>query len=118
MRIGIDASFISFPGVGRYISCLIKGFQSLNLDDQFFMYGLGQDRLQLEQLVNHNIFLKELNFKPLSIFSQIEWNRILIRDDIEIFHAAHYVHPLWLPKKIKLVITLHDAVYLDFLLPE
>jgi len=114
MHIGIDASFLHFAGVGRYIQCLLLGLDALKLDDRIYVYVQANRRVELECLELENVILRDVEFESQSLFSQIKWRKLLERDKINIFHAPHYVHPLWLPQNIKLVITLHDAVYFRF----
>ena len=114
MRIGIDASFIHFAGVGRYIRCLFWGFKALNLDDLFYVYIRPENRHYIETIGLNNLKIRDIEFEPQFPVSQYHWKYLLERDNIEIFHAPHYVHPLWRPKQTKLIITLHDAVYYRF----
>jgi glycosyltransferase involved in cell wall biosynthesis len=114
MRIGIDASFIHFAGVGRYIRCLLWGFKSLHLDDLFYVYVQPGNRHYIEIMGLSNLRVCDIHFEPQSPVAQCQWKYLLERDDLEIFHAPHYVHPLWRPKQTKLVISLHDAVYYRF----
>jgi glycosyltransferase involved in cell wall biosynthesis len=114
MHIGIDASFLHFPGVGRHIQCLLLGLDALKLDDQILVYVQANRRQQLERLGLRNVGIRNVNFEPQSLSAQFQWRRLLKEDGIDIFHATHYVHPLWLPHNTKLVITIHDAVYFRF----
>jgi len=95
MRIAIDCRWI-FPklsGIGQHTVSLIRGLSSV-------------DR------VNTYLFLKE-PLVPYGIFSlknQFRLSRLLKKLDVDVYHSTNFMIPVFMSKKIKVIITIHDLI--------
>jgi glycosyltransferase involved in cell wall biosynthesis len=95
MRIAIDCRWI-FPklsGIGQHTVSLIRGLSSV-------------DR------TNTYLFLKE-PLVPYGIFSlrnQFRLSRMLRKLDVDVYHSTNFMIPVFMSRKIKVVITIHDLI--------
>jgi len=113
MRIGFDARMIDHPGIGRYISNLLKAMLELNSKHEFFLFG------SKAKLSAFNLRLSAENF--------IEWNPPVYslqeqvapyeKYNIDIVHVPNFNVPFNIGKGRgtgKLVVTIHDLIYTKF----
>lgn len=99
MRIAIDCRWI-FPkisGIGKYTENLVRGLSEIDHH-------------------NHYLFLKDplVPYTLFSLANQIRFPRLLKRLDVDIYHSANFMIPLFIPRNIKVVITIHDLIPLKF----
>ncbi len=103
MKIGFDARMISHPGIGRYIKNIIAAMLELDRADSFSLFGKPEELgdFPLGQIIPYqeNIYtLKELFLNPFGKYN------------LDILHIPHFNAPLKKPSK--LVVTIHDLIYL------
>ncbi|MGB1018746.1 MAG: glycosyltransferase family 4 protein [Chitinophagales bacterium] len=118
MKIGIDAKriFLNKTGLGSYGRNLINGFNKLNIEDDFFLYGTGKSRLidfsHLKE--NFKIFISKARVKAFWRSYAILDN--LKKDEVEIYHGISNELPFSLKKqkKIKKIVDIHDLLFLRF----
>lgn len=95
MRIAIDCRWI-FPklsGIGRYTDNLMKGLTKVDRSNTYLFLK--------EPLVPYGLF---------SLANQIRLPRLLRRLDVDIYHSTNFMIPLFMGRRIKVVITIHDLI--------
>jgi len=108
MRIGFDARMIDHPGIGRYISNLLNAMLKLNTGHEFVLFGnpsklqVAGFRFQVE-IVQWSAPVYSLKEQMLQPFS---------KHNLDILHCPHFNIPYFY--KGKLVVTIHDLIYLIF----
>ena len=111
MRIGFDARMIDHPGIGRYIRNLLSAMLEINTDHTFFIYG---DKRNL--LTTYNLQLTTANVidwtPPIYGLKELISNPFK-EDKLDLLHIPHFNVPLNIGNT-KLVITIHDLIYLKF----
>lgn len=100
MRVAIDCRWI-FPkisGIGKYTENLINGLKKNNSN-------------------SNCIFLQAplVTYSPFSLKNQIFLPRLLNKLGVDLYHSSNFMISLFIPKKIKVVITIHDLI--PFLFP-
>ena len=114
-RIAIDARKIHDFGIGTYIYNIVHGLAEIDSENQYFLLVGPQGESAFGPLPDN--FTVQVENSPLySVreFFQMSW--CLRRLKIDLYHASHYVLPLWVPGKT--VVTIHDIIHLlypDFL---
>jgi glycosyltransferase involved in cell wall biosynthesis len=119
MKIGIDIRVIGKKRTGdeSYFFGLAKGLAELDKKNEYFLF-TDCDPEKDGELGGEIEKLKlSANFKIIFINSpsRFWWNfwalpKYLRKNPIDIFHTQ-YIAPFWLPKKIKLVLTIHDISF-------
>lgn len=107
IRVGIDARLIHFPGIGRYIRCLIKGLSIYPQEVEPVIYL--PPKLPIPE---PGLEMRQIHIQPFSLIEQLLWPVFIKRDRLDIFHAPHYVFPIFAP--CRLVVTVHDMVYFRY----
>lgn len=121
MRIGIDARFAvhNRRGIGNYTLNLIRYLASIDKTNEYFLYVDGTDR--------EGVLPKQRNFKIIELHpsNYLVWEQVCLprrisKDSIDVLHSTGNTAPLFIDSKIKLVVTIHDVMYLkDYsLLPQ
>jgi glycosyltransferase involved in cell wall biosynthesis len=113
MLIGIDARFAVHKrrGIGKYTLRLIRQLAEMDNRNEYIMY---IDREDAE-----NVLPKQNNFKAKKILppNYLVWEQILLprqakKDRVQILHCTGNTAPTYLDKKIKLILTILDVMYL------
>ena len=101
MRIAIDCRWIykKLSGIGRHTDNLVKGVTALDKNNHYI--------LLREPLVPYGIF---------TLSNQLKLQGVLKKLDVDVYHSTNFMIPLFLDKKIKVVITIHDLI--PWLYPE
>ena len=113
MKIGIDARFAlrNRRGIGNYTLKLLQCLAQVDKLNEYVFYGdtddLGnvlpkQDNVKLFKLRSLNYFLWE----QLSLPLQAD------RDGLDILHCTGNTAPIWSVGKYKLIVTVHDVMYM------
>jgi glycosyltransferase involved in cell wall biosynthesis len=113
MKIGIDARFAvgKRRGIGNYTLKLIQNLALMDSENQYLLY------------VDHDDFEgvlpKKTNFKvnKISPSNYLLWEQIALplqarRDSLDILHCTGNTAPILIDKRIRLVSTIHDVMYL------
>lgn len=113
MLIGIDARFAVHKrrGIGKYTLRLIRQLAEMDNRNEYIMY---IDREDAE-----NVLPKQNNFKAKKILppNYLVWEQVLLprqakKDRVQILHCTGNTAPTYLDKKIKLILTILDVMYL------
>jgi glycosyltransferase involved in cell wall biosynthesis len=112
MRIGIDAHFASYElrGIGKYVVQLVSGLVTANEGDEYVVYG---DPQMFPQLTDRtNVTFRDPGRLPYPVWEQLVLPRWVRQDGLELLHCPANTAPVDLPRHVKLVITIHDVMFL------
>jgi len=111
MKIGIDAHLVAYRrGMGNYVFNLIRWLPTISDNHEYVVYVRQRD----VEAVPH---MDGLTLRPLPAAPVPLWEHVLLplaaaRDRLDILHAPANTGPLYLPRSIALVVTIHDVMYL------
>ncbi|MDA0345441.1 MAG: glycosyltransferase family 1 protein [Proteobacteria bacterium] len=114
MRIGIDSRFVTrqpLRGIGNYSLNLIKELVSLDSTTEFFLYIADPDVDNLLP-VAPNVTVRLISPSLYPIWEQICLPYVAARDNLDVLHCMGMTGPLLLSAKIKLVVSLHDVMFM------
>lgn len=114
MRIGIDSRFVTrqpLRGIGNYSLNLIKELVSLDSTIEFFLYIADPDVDNLLP-VAPNVTVRLISPSLYPIWEQICLPYVAARDNLDVLHCMGMTGPLLLSAKIKLVVSLHDVIFM------
>jgi glycosyltransferase involved in cell wall biosynthesis len=114
MRIGIDARFaLRHPrrGIGTYSYHLLTSLVPL---DQSVNYVIYTDRADADGVLpsSSNVQIRRLWPSAYPLWEQVAFPLALQRDELDLLHTLGNTSPFWLPTRTRLVITLHDVMFL------
>jgi len=113
MRIGIDARFAvhNRRGIGNYTLGLISHLAELDHENEYLLYVDSDDH-------DHVLSTRE-NFRARKIgrANYAGWEQLLLparakEDRIDVLHCTGNTAPILLDRRIRLVVTIHDMMYL------
>lgn len=108
-RIAIDARKIRDFGIGTYVRNLILELAEADTDNRYFLLVGPDDVDALPDLPEHfEAVVQRAPVYSLRELYALSWQ--LLRLKIDLYHATHYVLPLWVP--CKAVVTIHDIIHL------
>jgi len=113
IRIGLDARFALAErrGIGNYSLELFKALAAANRDFELVFYSDREDAEGiLTGLPNSRVRVVGPGFYPL--WEQVILPWALRRDGIRLFHAVGNTAPIFMPKGVRLVITICDVMYM------
>ncbi|MEM8996829.1 MAG: glycosyltransferase family 1 protein [Acidobacteriota bacterium] len=108
-RIAIDARKIRDFGIGTYIRNLVRELAEIDRDNHYLLITGPQGADALENLPD-NFEIVIHGAKVYSIRELVSLSWLLLRLRVDLYHATHYVLPLWVPSKS--VVTIHDIIHL------
>ncbi|MFA6193389.1 MAG: glycosyltransferase family 1 protein [Parcubacteria group bacterium] len=122
MKIGIDIRLIGKKRTGdeAVFFNLVKNLAEIDSGNQYFLFS-DRDPKKDADLAGE---IKKLNLKDnfkiifLNSLNRFCWNlwtlsNYLRKNGVDVFHTQ-YIAPFWLPKKVKLVLTIHDISFSFF----
>jgi glycosyltransferase involved in cell wall biosynthesis len=113
MKIAIDARFAvhNRRGIGNYTLKLINNLAKTDFRNEYILYTDRDD--------NDHVLPQGDNFKikKLSPANYFVWEQIILpiqakKDSVEILHCTGNTAPIFLDKRIRLVSTIHDVMFL------
>jgi glycosyltransferase involved in cell wall biosynthesis len=116
IKIAWDVSIaLSFPrGMGIYIINILKYMSEFDKENIYYLYSNIPDL--------NNIFPKQenFNFRLLNSKNYLHYEQVVLpiackKDEVNILHSPSITSPIFLSKKIKRIITLHDVMFLQSL---
>jgi len=119
MRIGIDIRLISKKRTGdeTVFFNLVKNLAEIKSNNQYFLFTDRNPEKNRELKAEIDKLKLTDNFRVIFINSpsRFWWNlwalpNYLKKNPVDIFHTQ-YIAPFWLPKKMKLVLTIHDISF-------
>lgn len=109
MKIGIDCRLWGETGVGRYIRNLIKELQIIDKKNKYTLFVLSKDWDEiLKQVQNDNVRVVEADIRWHSISEQLEFPRILNKENLDLMHFPYFSVPIFYKKPF--VVTIHDLI--------
>lgn len=112
MRIGIDASFAAFEwrGVGKYVVHLVNGLVRADTENTYIIYG---PRTAFPSISGRkNAVLLDFTHLPFPLWEQAVLPLRVLWDGLDILHCPVNTAPLFLSHKVRLVVSIHDVMYL------
>jgi glycosyltransferase involved in cell wall biosynthesis len=112
MRIGIDAHFASYElrGIGKYVLQLVSRTIQTDQSNEYVVYG--DPRMFLEAKGCGKVRFRNPGALPYPIWEQLVLPLWAHQDRLEVLHCPANTAPVIIPRNIKLVITVHDVMYL------
>jgi glycosyltransferase involved in cell wall biosynthesis len=111
--IGIDARFAlgKRRGIGNYVLKLVQNLAEIDTHNQYVLYTDCDDK--------EGVLPKRSNFRErkISPSNYLVWEQIALparakRDGIQVLHCTGNTAPLFLDRRIKLISSIHDVMYL------
>lgn len=115
MRIGIDARFITrLPrrGIGTYSLNLVSNLVSTFPNHEFFLYIYHCDNEKLFKL-NNNVHIRKIPVPTYFFWEQVGLPIAAFRDKLDMLHCLGNTAPIFLPKCIPLILTVHDVMFMQ-----
>lgn len=109
IRIGVDCHNLEGQrtGVGRYLFNLLREWKS-ETKTEFFLYFKNEIPEDVRGFTPH---ITNLNSKSNALFKHWLLPRAAARDKIDVLFCPDYVLPIYLARRIKTALTIHDVVY-------
>ncbi len=113
MRIGIDARFAvrNRRGIGNYTLKLIQELAGIDFQNEYVLY--------IDHPDHDGVLPQKTNFKVkrLSPSNYLIWEQVVLpiqtkMDAIDLLHCTGNTAPIWIDKRIKLVSSIMDVMYL------
>lgn len=109
-RIGIDARFFSEAGIGRYIRNLLTNLESLDKNNEYFVFLLDKNFEKVNLGKNFNKV--KADFKWYGVSEQTKFLKLLNSYKLDLVHFPHFNIPVFY--KGKFVVTIHDLIHQNF----
>lgn len=111
MKIGIDYSLATSTnrGMGRYIKEMVNALIKLPSNNQYILY----THLPISIVLPINFKERRLPISNLIIGEQWFLPHMAKKDKIDILWSPGNTFPLYLSKNIKLVVTIHDLIFMS-----
>ncbi|HWZ15279.1 MAG TPA: glycosyltransferase family 1 protein [Mucilaginibacter sp.] len=112
LTIGIDARFLSKRrGIGNYIKNLLEELAKTTSQHKFILYA--DSKAVINAVPDDPRFnLKIIPFKLYPVWEQVILPFYVWADKLDILHCPGNSAPIVLPKRTKLVVTIHDVMYM------
>ncbi|GAC1304808.1 MAG: glycosyltransferase family 1 protein [Mucilaginibacter sp.] len=112
LTIGIDARFLAKRrGIGNYIKNLLEELAKTTSPHKFILYADSKAVINAVP-ADPRFSLKIIPFKLYPIWEQLILPFHVWADKLDILHCPGNSAPIVLPKKTKLIITIHDVMYM------
>ena len=113
MKIGIDSRFAVHRrrGIGNYTLKLIQYIAKIDGKNDYILY---TDREDIDHVLPQT---KNFKIKELRPSNYLVWEQIMLpfqaaRDAVQILHCTGNTAPLLIDRRIKVIATVHDVMYL------
>ncbi len=112
MRIGIDAHFASYElrGIGKYVLQLVSRLIQTDDSNEYVIYG--DPRMFAQPKARRQVRFRDPGALPYPLWEQLVLPLWAHQDRLEVLHCLANTAPIAVPKHIKLVITIHDVMFL------
>ena len=109
MKIGIDCRLWDETGVGRYIRNLVRQLQYIDNKNEYVLFVLSKDYETLKsEIKNPKWTIEEADIRWHSIAEQLEFPRILNRENLDLVHFPYFSVPIFYKRPF--VVTIHDLI--------
>jgi glycosyltransferase involved in cell wall biosynthesis len=116
MQIGVDARPLSYDltGIGVYLKHLLAALQKIDDQNHYFLFSNGLIDLTLDNRKWSKIEGGSTRRLLSTPWMQLRGTVIAAEKGINLFWSPRHHLPLFLPSRIKTVITIHDITHLLF----
>jgi len=117
MIIGIDARPLSYPqltGIGVYLNSLLQAIQELDQENQYYLISNGAIHFEVVNPRWKKLEGRLPQRKIGTLWMQVFVPRLASTLKLDLFWGPRHQLPLFMPKEIKTVLTVHDIVHLLF----
>jgi glycosyltransferase involved in cell wall biosynthesis len=117
LNIAVDARVLAHPycGIGRYTTSLVREFASQQSPHRFFLYSHQPFQLDFTLPEHWKVRTGTVHRSGLSAaFAQLFYPVWAVRDAIDVFWSPVSQLPVFLPPRIRKVLTVHDMVWKRF----
>ncbi|MDA1284711.1 MAG: glycosyltransferase, partial [Proteobacteria bacterium] len=115
VRIGVDVKSLTHPlsGIGRYTSSLL---QKMTLNESYDWVFYSHKPIPTSLWSKKNIIFRNLDLPEFIKGHYIFWSQLILpfwikKDGIDLFWSPNHRLPLFLPKSVKCIVTIHDLVW-------
>lgn len=115
MRVGIDARFITrHPrrGIGNYSLHVVAALVKLRPDIHFFLYVSIPDSEGVLPMA-HNVTVRRLAMPAYPLWEQVALPAAARQDRLDILHCLGNTAPVFMPRSVRLVLSLMDVMFLQ-----
>lgn len=114
-RIGIDARQLQELETGNYIQQLVRALAEIDVDNTYVLFTGARYEDQFEDLPERFVTVTERS-PVFSLRERLALSWRQIGEHLDLYHATHYILPLWLPKRtVTTVYDIVDLLYPDFM---
>ncbi len=109
--VGMDARLLTYRrGIGNFVHNLFTELAELTGDEQYILY---VDDLRAAEFAPHDprFTVKKLGPRLYPLWEQVSLPLAVARDQIDVLHCPANTAPLFLPRNVKLALTVHDVMY-------
>lgn len=107
MRIALDVRMIQHTGIGTYIRGLLGGFMKEKLPEGWDLHLLGDPEDEFVQQYPWPC----IQFKAPIYTVQEQFAYASLLPKFHLWHSPHYNSPLLVPRRTRLVVTVHDLIH-------
>lgn len=107
IRIALDVRMIQYTGIGTYIRGLLSGFVQEKLPADWELHLLGDPEDEFVQQYPWPC----IKFKVPIYTIQEQWAYASLLSRFHLWHAPHYNSPFLVPRRTRLVVTVHDLIH-------
>ncbi len=113
-RIAIDARKAGDTGVGRYLEALVAGLVATPSSAAFgwLLVSHAHRWSRLRRLPPGAMRLA-MRASVYSPYQHLEWWRLLRTQPVHLLHVPHFTAPWLIPRRTHLIVTIHDAAFLE-----
>ena len=113
MKIGVDARPLSYDltGIGVYVEHLLEALQKIDDQNHYFLISNGPINLKLNNRKWAKIEGSTMQRLLSTLWMQFRAPRIAAEKGIDLFWSPRHHLPLFLPSRIKTVVTIHDITH-------
>jgi glycosyltransferase involved in cell wall biosynthesis len=111
VRVAIDIRKLHDFGIGTYIRNLLRHLARLDCSSEFVLFCHPRDLANVSELGPNFRGVAERS-APYSLREQISLPLLARREQVDVYHAPHYVLPTLMP--CPSVVTIHDCIHLMF----
>lgn len=112
MKIGVDArTLINRRGIGNVVFHLLQGLSKIPYECSFIIY---VDDFKSREFVPNDprFFVKVLQPKIYPIWEQVSLPLNVMQDELDILHCPGNSAPIFLPSRVKLVLSIMDVMFM------
>jgi glycosyltransferase involved in cell wall biosynthesis len=112
MKIGIDARLALYEphGIPRYVIYLLRELAKIDSINSYILY---LDKQDTDEVLPNRFEKKVLSPSNYALWEQYALPQAVRRDKVDILHCPGNTGPLFFDFSIKLVMTIHDLMFMD-----